>query len=290
MNDTTTQAAEAAPAEAPAEAPAQPATGAKDGADWETFRATLPEDTRKWLTERGHDKHGFAEIVGAYQAAQRLTGVDPANRDIIQRPKAPRDKAPDAWAAYDKAMGKPEAADKYETFKPSTGELSLPEAFIAEFDKHIFEMGGEAASPAARAASLEFLNAYLGKMQAEQDAASSAVQKEFGDQLPALTQAGMQAVETFGGKEFLAWVKENGFETLAPVQRLLVGMAKATANDGPPPSGAARATGAGTREQTMNELNKLEQRLMRREPGEDRAAMMTRREELTKTAMENGWL
>lgn len=171
------------------------ANGAGDQASWIN---SVPENAREYVTNKGWKSQ--TDLLTGYQNLESKLG---ANRVVI-----PKDGDTAAEAEFRKALGVPEAADKYDVKLPETA-TEADKAFLSTAKGWFHEAGLTPKQAQALAAKW---NEYGGKVSAEADAAWKTQ-----------NEADFKALQTELGKDYDA--------SMAAAQKALRAGAKAAGLD-----------------------------------------------------------
>lgn len=226
------------PAAAPAPAAASPPAAAEPAGDWRALLAG-EDDKAKQMLERYADPVTFMKtfteaqntIRSRMEGAIKIPGADASDEDK---------------AAFHKALGIPEAPDKYERVEPPKG-LDLGEgdkAFIESKLADLHKRGGFAAHPEVaktfQALYYEALNERAAQMAAaavvKAQEAEQQLQKEWGADYKTNIGLANEALRALGGEEAVGGLDEQMADgtTLGAKPwfiKLLANAARATSED-----------------------------------------------------------
>lgn len=192
----------------------------------------LPDELRQAVASKGYQTP--SELARAYFELEPKIG---AKGVIVPKPEAPKE----AWAAFNKAVGVPEAPSQYEIAVPE-GEQVTEElkAFHSEVRGWFHEAG---LRPDQAALINKRWNEHVGKATEANKAAEtkagdealSALRQEWGGSYDAKVAAGKQAARQFGTPEVLD--KLEGIIGTAPLIKMFAAIGEALGDDSAQPTG-----------------------------------------------------
>lgn len=240
-------------------------------AAWALVRESLPDDQKAFLKANGHDSHGLSEILGAYDANRRHVGADKA--DLIRRPKGARDADPEAWKAYDAALGVVDKPDAFPEYKGPDGvdiDKLLPADVRTRFDELAVERGGMIATPEGRQAALDLFFAMAPEADAQAQASYQAsveealkpLKGEWGGQYAARVEAGQKALAALlpeaEAKDFGEFIKSTGLGDDPQFLKLGYALAEKLSEGGLPNPNSKSGNMGMTPDAAKQEIAKLE--------------------------------
>lgn len=198
------------------------------------FRTDLPEELRKEpmldLLKPKDMKDALGLLTKGYVSAQKMVGVD-----RLETPR--KDWTPEKWAGFNKAIGVPEAADKYidSDVKLPDGITIVPEKLKAA--KEIFHKIG--LRPEQAKAIMDFytgdIAAQFGEQQTSSLTAKTAAQTKltemYGDKTAAKMDIARATVKKFGTPELVQAINESGFGNNPSFVKMIVDLGEAIMED-----------------------------------------------------------
>lgn len=199
------------------------------------FRPLLPEDIRADpvfdVLKPKDQNEAFALLGKGYQSAQKMIGVQ-------RLPKPQKDWKPEQWAAFNKELGVPEAADQYETPAPTNLPKGLelsPEKVTAV--KTLFHSLGLRPDQATKLQNFyvqgmvdEFKQSEEKTAEARR-ASAAALEQEFGEKLPQKMEIAKAVIRKHGSVEFLKSIEESGLNTDPRFIKMMMSMGEALMDD-----------------------------------------------------------
>lgn len=193
-----------------------------------TWMAQLPDDlkTNESLAQYatiGDVSKGLLDLSGKLEGTVRVPGADASDEEK---------------SSFYGALGRPEAADKYEFTRPTLPEgIEYSEENEASFRALSHEIGLSQAQAEKlygyyHQQIIDNHGEYVKMATAQRDEAETALKKEWGDQYNGNLEVAKRALKEFGGEEIAAFMESSGLGSNPLIVKLFNQIGKAMMEDG----------------------------------------------------------